>query len=91
MYSDYYGWADGYSFCSFGLEFDTGTVGTLPLWMDVDDGEITIGANTELDPADEQTMTINLVRGDTADAERILWGTLTVRLERPGELPAGAA
>ena len=88
MYSDYYGWADGYSFCSFGLEFEPDT---LPLWMDVDDGEITIGANTELDPADEQTMTINLVRGDTADAERILWGTLTVRLERPGELPAGAA
>lgn len=81
--SKQYGNQDGYSFCSFDLEY---APASLPLWMDINDGLVTIGANTELDPADEITVTVTVSRDSSLATERTPWGTFTARLVREGEL-----
>ena len=58
----------------------------MPLWMDINDGLVTIGANTELDPADEITVTVTVSRDSSLATERTPWGTFTARLVREGEL-----
>lgn len=56
--SQYYGNADGYSFCNFNFELNPDP--TTIMWMQVDDNVVTIGANTEIDAEDDVTITVTV-------------------------------
>ena len=69
--SQYYGNADGYSFCNFNFELNPDP--TTIMWMLVDENVVTIGANTEIDPADDVTITVTVSRDGSVEATRTLF------------------
>ena len=70
--SQYYGNADGYSFCNFNFVIDPDQA-SLPLWMLVDENVVTIGSNTAVDDEDDQTITVTVSRDGSVEATRTLF------------------
>ena len=72
--SQFYGTADGYSFCNFNFELNPDP--TTIMWMQVDDNVVTIGANTAIDAEDSVTITVAVSRDGSVEATRTLFAEL---------------